>query len=137
MSMSKNTIYTLIIVVCFIGAGVLAYTFIFSSGGSQISDDEMTWVKCNNPACGAEYEMGKRKYYEDVEEKAQANPMAMTSPPLTCEKCGKNSIYRAIKCENCGNVFIEGISGANDLSDRCPKCKHSAIEDSRKARLAE
>ncbi len=135
--MSKNTIYILIIIVCFIGAGVLAYTFIFSSGGPQISDDEMTWVKCNNPACGAEYEMGKRKYYEEAQEKANANPIAMTTPALTCEKCGKNSIYRAIKCENCGNVFIEGISGAADLSDRCPKCKQSATEESRKRTLAE
>ena len=135
--MNKKTIQILIIIVCFIVAGVLAYTFIFSSGGPQISSDVMTWVKCNNPACGAEYEMGKRKYYEDVEEKARANPLAPTAPPLTCQKCGKNSIYHAIKCENCGNVFIEGISGASELSDRCPKCKHSAIEDSRKARLGE
>ena len=104
--MSKNTINILIIAVCFIGAGVLAYTFMFSKGGPQISDDEMTWVKCNNPACGAAYEMGKRKYYEEVEEKAQANPMAMTTPPLTCEKCGKNSVYRAIKCENCGKEEV-------------------------------
>lgn len=135
--MSKNTIQILIIVVCFIVAGLLAYKFIFSSGGSQISDDEMTWVKCNNPACGAEYEMGLKKYYDEVQEKASANPLAMSTPALTCQKCSKNSVYRAIKCENCGNVFIEGISGANDLPDRCPKCKHSAIEDSRKARLGE
>jgi hypothetical protein len=138
MDMSKNTIYLIVIVVCFILAGILAYTFIFSSDGLQISDDEMIWVKCNNPACNAEYETGKRKYYEEVRERAKANPLVMTSPALTCEKCGKNSIYLAHKCQNpdCGHVFIDGISGSGDLSDRCPKCKQSATEETRKARLA-
>ena len=137
--MSKNTIYILIIVACFIGAGVLAYTYIFSSGGSQISDDKMTWVKCNNPSCNAVYEMSSKKYYDEVQERASANPLVLSNPALTCQKCGKNSIYRAEKCQNpaCGEIFIEGISGTNKLSDTCPKCGQSATEESRKARLAE
>ena len=137
--MSKNTVCIIIIVVCFIAAGVLAYKYIFTSGDSQISADKMTWVKCNNPACNATYEMSLRKYIDEVKERASANPMAMTNPPLTCEKCGKDSVYLAVKCENpdCGHVFIEGISGASDLRDRCPKCKQSATEESRKRTLAE
>ena len=136
--MSKNTVCIIIIVVCFIAAGVLAYKYIFTSGDSQISADKMTWVKCNNPACNATYEMSLKKYFKDVEER-NTNPMAMTTTSLTCEKCGKDSVYRAVKCENpdCGHVFIEGISGTNDLPDRCPKCKQSATEESRKRTLAE
>lgn len=137
--MSKNTTYMIIIVVCFLATGLLAYKFIFSSGGPQISEDKMTWVKCNNPACNAVYEMGLRKYLDKSQEIANANPMMMTTPALTCEKCSKNSVYKACKCQNpdCGHVFIEGSSGPNEHPDRCPKCKQSATEESRKARLAE
>jgi len=136
--MSKNTIYIIIIVVCFLAAAVVAYKFIFSSDGMGISDDKMTWVKCNNPACKAEYEMGEKTYYEEV--KKRINPLMMAQTPgIKCQKCGKESVYKALKCQNpaCGIVFIEGISGANDLPDRCPACKQSATEESRKKTLAE
>jgi predicted RNA-binding Zn-ribbon protein involved in translation (DUF1610 family) len=138
MRMSKNTIYIIVIVICFLATGLLAYKFIFSSGGSQIPAGEMTWVKCNNPACNAEYEMSLKKYVDETQEIAKANPMLMTNPALTCEKCGKSSVYRAEKCQNptCGEVFIRGIV-PNALEDTCPKCGQSAIEESRKARLAE
>lgn len=136
--MSKNTTYIIIIVVCFLATGLLAYKFIFSSGGPQISDDKMTWVKCNNPACNAVYEMSLKKYFEEAQKIANANPMLMTNPALTCEKCGKNSVYRAEKCQNpdCGEIFIRGIV-PNASEDTCPKCGQSAILESRKARLAE
>jgi ribosomal protein L37E len=136
--MSKNTIYIVIIVVCFIITGILAYTFIFSSKGSQISDDEMTWVKCNNSTCGDCYEMGLKEYHDEVQERANANPMAIVTPAITCRKCGKNSVYQAEKCQNpeCGEVFIRGIV-PQALEDTCPKCGYSSIAESRKARLAE
>jgi len=136
--MSKNTIYIIVIVVCFIITGILAYTFIFSSGGPQISDDEMTWVKCNNPACNAVYEMSLKKYFDEANERAGANPMAMTTPAITCRECGKNSVYQAEKCQNpeCGEIFIRGIV-PQALEDTCPKCGYSATAESRKARLAE
>lgn len=134
--MSKNTIYIIVIVICFIVAGVLGYTYIFSSGGSDIPAGAMVWVKCNNPACNTSYEMSKRKYYDEAQERASANPLAMSTPALTCEKCGKNSIYLADKCPYCGEIFIRGIV-PNALEDTCPKCGKSAIAESRKARLAE
>ena len=132
----KKPIMIGVIVVCLVGAGL--YTFARRGGGgggiSSIPESEMIWVKCNNPDCKAEYQMSKREYYE--EQKKLFNPVARTTPPLTCKECGKASLYKAVKCENCGYVFIEGISGQNDFSDRCPKCKHSATEDSRKRRLS-
>lgn len=136
--MSKNTIYIVIIVVCFIITGILAYTFIFPSNGSQISDDEMTLVKCSNPACEAFNEMGLKKYHDEVRERANANPLAITTPALTCPKCGKNSIYQATKCQKpeCGEVFVRGVV-PQALEDTCPKCGYSATAESRKARLAE
>ena len=135
--MSKNTTYIIVIVVCFLAAGVVGFKFIFSSGGSGISDDEQYLVKCNNPACEAEYQIGQKTYHDHINERL--NPLVMSvTPAITCEKCGKDSVYRAEKCQNpeCGLTFIRGIV-PNDLEDRCPDCKHSATEDSRKKRLAE
>lgn len=105
-----------------------------SGGGIEgISPEEMIWAKCNNPACKAEYQTSKKGYFKYVEE--HANPMAPSAPPMVCEKCGEQSVFRAEKCMNpdCGIVFFRG-SVPNDFPDRCPKCKQSATEESRKAR---
>ncbi len=136
----KNTIYAIVIVVCFIGTGLLAYKYIFTSGSSggigSIPEADMIWAKCNNPDCKAEYQMGLKAYFKYMEE--HANPMAPTAPALICTKCSEKSAYRAQKCENpdCGIVFIEGSSGPATFADRCPKCKQSATEESRKRRKA-
>ena len=82
----------------FLAAVVVAYKFIFSSSGSMgISDDEMTWVKCNNPECKADYEIPLNTYLEEV--KKRTNPFMMTQTPgIMCEKCSKVSVYRIVKC---------------------------------------
>jgi len=108
-----------------------------SGGIDGIPEGEMIWAKCNNPACKAEYQMGLKAYFKYMEE--HANPMAPTAPPLICKECSEPSAYRAEKCENpdCGIVFIQGSSGPGDFADRCPQCKQSATEESRKRRKAE
>jgi hypothetical protein len=132
----KKPIMIGVIVVCLVVAGLITFARRGGGGGSinSIPEGDMTWVKCNNPDCKAEYQMSKREFYK--QQKERFNPMARTAPPLVCKECGKDSLYMAIKCQNCGAVFIEGISGQNDFSDRCPVCKHSATEDSRKSRLS-
>jgi DNA-directed RNA polymerase subunit M/transcription elongation factor TFIIS len=133
----KNTIYAIVIAACILVAVVV---FVKTrSGGSagldSISDTEQVWMKCRS--CNASYEMSRKQYYKDINEKATANATAMMfTPPLTCQKCQKNSAFLAEKCPNCGEVFISG-SIPNDFPDRCPKCKHSKTEDSRKARLGQ
>ncbi|MHC4436630.1 MAG: hypothetical protein ACYS3S_04670 [Planctomycetota bacterium] len=133
----KKPIMIGVIVFCLIIAGLI--TFARRGGGSggiaDIPDDKMTWVKCNNPSCKAEYEMGERQFFEGM--KGRFNPMARTAPALTCEKCSKDSLFRAEKCVNpaCGVVFFRD-SVPNEIFDRCPKCKQSATEESRKKRLA-
>ncbi len=110
-----------------------------SGGGiGSLSDSEKKWVKCNNPECKAEYEMGNKTYHEECQANVNPNPMATTATALTCKKCDKRSVYGAFKCPDpdCGTVFIEGISGADDHADRCPDCDKSEIEESRKRRLA-
>ena len=136
----KKPVMIGVIVVCLGLAGLV--TFMRNSGGGGgidgLSDDEMRWVKCNNPACKAEYEMGTKQYYKDIEANMNPNPMATSAPALTCKECGKRSLYGAFKCTNpdCGTVFIEGISGQGDHPDRCPDCGKSETEESRKRRLS-
>lgn len=134
----KNTIYAIIIAACILVA-VVVFVKTRSGGGStgidSISDTEQVWVKCKS--CNAAYEMSKRQYHKDINEKMQANATAMIlTPPLTCQKCSKNMVFLAEKCLTCNEVFFVG-SIPNDYPDRCPKCKHSKTEDLRKARLAE
>ena len=132
----KKPIMIGVIVVCIIVAGLITFARRGGGGGiDAIPDDKMTWVKCSNKDCNAEYEMSEKAYFKAMEERF--NPMARTSPPLTCEKCGKDSVYRAVKCANpaCGAVFFRD-SVPNDHFDRCPECGQSETEEIRKKRLA-
>ena len=133
----KKLVMILIIVVCLGVAGAVFMGTGRGGGGTidDISDEKMTWVKCMNKSCNAEYEMGLKEYYKAIQS-ANANPMQAT-PALTCKECGQPRVYKAIKCQNsaCGMVFREG-SVPNDHPDRCPKCKQSATEEIRKARRA-
>jgi hypothetical protein len=131
----KKPIMIAIIVVC-LGVAI-AYTVMRSSGGGgtidDIPDDKMTWVKCGNPQCNAEYQMGEKAFHKAIRERV--DPRTPVTPALICEKCGKASVYRAYKCTNpeCGVVFFAN-SVPNDFTDRCPKCKHSETEAIREAR---
>ncbi len=131
----KKPIMIGVIVVCLAGAALI--TFIRRSGGDggieDIPEEQMTWIKCNNPNCKAEYEMGLKKYHEYIRE--NMNPMAMVAPPVVCPKCGEQSGLRAEKCQNpdCAIVFIRG-SVPNDFADRCPECGRSETEESRRRR---
>jgi predicted Zn-ribbon and HTH transcriptional regulator len=129
----KNLVYTGIIAVCLVVA-IVVFVMSRGGGGPEISDTEVTWVKCLK--CGESYEMPLKQYYEDVQAKSLANPTPMPmTPPLTCEKCAKEGIVKAVKCDKCGEVFREGTV-PNDFPDRCPKCKHSATEARREANKA-
>jgi predicted Zn-ribbon and HTH transcriptional regulator len=90
------------------------------------------WVKCNSPDCAAAYRISEQDYYQQIEERVKANPMALVTPALTCKRCGKESVYRAVQCEKCGHMFFYG--NPNDFNDRCPKCGYSKMENERKKR---
>ncbi|HUT31635.1 MAG TPA: hypothetical protein VMX13_17735 [Sedimentisphaerales bacterium] len=90
---------------------------------------EMTWVKCRNPRCNAEYEISKKDYFVYVEKNQDWRSAG--APALVCEICGEPSIYRAVKCEGCGFVFEMG-SVPLDYQDRCPRCKFSRLEHDKK-----
>lgn len=131
----KNAVYAVVIAVCILGA-VLVFMHRKSGGGGidKLDSSKMIWVKCVK--CNQSYEMSEKEYYKEQKDKVQANPTPMpVALPLTCQKCGQDGIRLAFKCANCGEVsFMNSVP--NDFPDRCPKCKHSATEDNRKANLA-
>ncbi|MHC4323934.1 MAG: hypothetical protein ACYSUX_06650 [Planctomycetota bacterium] len=134
----KKPIMIGVIIVCLVIAGLVTFARRGGSGSGieGIPDDEMTWVKCGNKSCNAEYEMGKKQYLKAMQERF--NPMARTAPPLTCETCGKESIFQAMKCANpaCGAIFFRD-SVPNDHFDRCTKCGQSETEEIRERRKRE
>jgi phage FluMu protein Com len=133
----KNIIYAIVIVICVLVAAVV---FVKTHSGhvngiDSIPESEKTWVKCVQ--CGAAYQMSEREYYRQIEDRMRAHPTPMTvTPRLTCAKCGKDGIVRAVRCEKCGEIFVQRSVPA-DFEDRCPKCGYSKTEAGRKARLAE
>ncbi len=131
----KNLIMVGVIVVCIVMIVAIIYGTRLRRSGTidDIPEGEMTWVKCANKDCGAEYQIGKKAYLKYVKEKL--DHMVMSTPPLICKKCGKPSVYRAEKCRKCGKVFFRGIV-RNDFADRCPDCGYSETEAIRKQKAA-
>ncbi len=102
-----------------------------STGGiKSIKGEDLMWVMCQNPNCKSAYQIDKKDYYTQIDEKMRANPMSIQTPALTCQKCGQNSVYRAVKRPKCGHMFFYGKRG--DFDDRCPECGFSKMEDERK-----
>lgn len=91
----------------------------------------MTWIKCRNPQCKAQYQITLKEYFEHAEGYLKEHPNSLVPPSLACEKCEKETAYRALKCEKCGLIFEAGWRGP-DYYDRCPKCKFSKVEEKRK-----
>ena len=126
----KKPIMIAVIVICF-GAAA-AITFRGRGGGSEVPSDATVWLKCANRECGDTREMNAREYHKYMRENMSGDLEG--DPAMTCEKCGKQSVFEAVKCinESCGYIFFKNEAGPRDYADRCPKCKVSAFEESRK-----
>ena len=133
----KNGVYIAVIVVSVALAGFIFHlTHSTSPGGIEsLRRGELIWVKCNNPDCDEAYQIDKKDYFLQIEERIRIHTMPLQTPPLVCEKCGKESVFRAEKCEKCGKIFFSGAV-PNDFSDRCPDCGYSKTEAIREARKA-
>ena len=136
----KKPIMIGVSVACLVLAGVITYkTRSGSSGGIEsIKRGQMIWVKCNNPNCGAKYQIDRRDYLEYLQEylekltRQHPSSMGILVPPLVCKACEEESVYKAVKCEKCGTVFFPGDADSR-FEDKCPECGHSKIEQMKKA----
>jgi len=130
----KKKILIGVIVVCLVAACVIFWRTRSGAeigGAASLKRGKLIWVKCNNPDCGAEYQIDRKDYFQQIEEKQQSHAASLVAPPLECKECGKASLYRAVKCEKCGKIFFfESVP--NDYGDRCPNCGYSKIEEDRK-----
>lgn len=101
----------------------------FSDNPRKIPDFEgrSIWVKCTEGQCGATYQMELNQYFEELKTK-QKTWAGFGTPGLTCEKCGNDSAYRAIKCEKCGTIFRR-VAGRGTFADRCPECGFSKTQE--------
>ncbi len=126
----KKVLMIVLVVVFLAAAGIITWKT-RSGGGSALRGSTLIWVKCNNPDCGAEYQITQKEYLELI--KGNAIPGIANIPAMTCQKCGEKSAFTAIKCEKCDTVFIRGtVEGPYE--DKCPKCGYSKMEERRKGR---
>jgi predicted RNA-binding Zn-ribbon protein involved in translation (DUF1610 family) len=127
----KKPIMIGVVVACLVLAGIITYaTRSKEAGGiASIKRGKMTWLKCRNPDCEHEYQMDLKDYF--IYMKEHQDPMSLAVPAIVCPECGEESVYRAEKCEKCGLTFEMGTV-PNDFADKCPECKYSKIEESRK-----
>lgn len=127
----KKPIMVGVIVACLILAVVVTVKTQTDDGGIPTDwDEQLEWAKCRKPDCEAEYEINKKYYYEYIKE----NRVGLSVPPLPCEQCGEDTLYKAFKCTNpdCELIFEAGSMGMADREDRCPKCKRSESEEAAK-----
>lgn len=105
-------------------AGFITFSTI-SKKGSGLNElkGQTVLCKCRNPECNHTFTMDMKDYYEYLRD----NP---GEKALSCPKCGQKTVYEAIKCEKCGNVFFIDRS-KRDFFDRCPKCGFSKEEKQR------
>jgi ribosomal protein L37E len=121
-----------VIVGCLVLAAVI--TFTMRSGNANLVADlkgKTVWLKCNNPNCGAVYQIPAIDYAVAIEKKQTDDVSVILG--LKCQKCGEDSAFRVEKCEKCGNVFPFSAGAFGDFADRCPSCGFSKTEQMRQS----
>ena len=65
----KKTVMLGVVIACLAIAGVVTYSrYSGGEGGiDSIAEEDMIWVKCNNPACKAEYQVGMKGYFQYIQ----------------------------------------------------------------------
>ena len=97
-------------------------------------------VEQQNPELAQKY----RAAMENPQEMFTMDMMMMATPtwgtypnyPYQCPECSKDSMFNAIVCRKCQNVFKQHDEKGQS-SDKCPKCGYSRKEERDKERKAE
>jgi len=94
--MVKKILVSIVCIASLAVLGLVGYgIFKSESGLDSINPADMMWVKCR--VCGVDYEISVKSYYGFQE----ANKQKMAIQPMTCDKCGKDGVYKAVKYEEC------------------------------------
>lgn len=126
MDMNDKKKAILVVVVIVLAAGIFFFTSSPENDGIQSIDaGEMITLMCRNEKCGHVFDMEKRDYYTKVEEVRRPNDFGW--PKIECPECGRKTIDRAVRCQNCDKVFFM-YAVLNDFPDRCPYCGFSPSE---------
>jgi predicted RNA-binding Zn-ribbon protein involved in translation (DUF1610 family) len=122
---AKKTLLIVVAVACLAAAGIVTYKTM--GGGTTAGQPAAgkTWVKCNNPKCGDEYQISAKEYTDFVMKNGGPRQFMMSGAvPMKCPKCNEDSVFKAMKCEKCGKVFFPGTV-ENKPEDTCPGCGYS------------
>jgi DNA-directed RNA polymerase subunit M/transcription elongation factor TFIIS len=125
----KKWVMLVIIIGCLAVSGIIFFNNYSSHDVYDTMEGRSIWMLCCNSKCGAAFEISEKDYYQF--QKENNNPASLSSAPMMCDKCKEMSAFAAEKCPKCGNVFLPN-SFPGDFADRCPKCKYSQTQESRK-----
>lgn len=89
--MDRRKIMIVISLTCLVAAGMMFFKTHEKKSGLSSMKGQTVWVKCNNPDCGAVYEMDAVEFYNYINE--HQGPNLLVPPALPCKECGKESVY--------------------------------------------
>lgn len=97
-------------------------------------------VICVNSSCGSIYTADRQEVSNKLMEQQRIIPLKHEDsnagtglipkrkiPTFICSKCGEKSAQTALKCGNCGKVFLPDYTSMH--YDKCPTCCHQEIRD--------
>jgi hypothetical protein len=101
--------------------GIIGLASYYAVTRSKSDDEEgrgyTAILMCTNPAC-------KTKPFPQ-------RIVAGRRPPYKCKYCGKKTAYRAVRCDNCGEVFpyvVREVATEHGLEEvaisECPECRY-------------
>ncbi len=115
-----STLKSIVLIIILLGAiGVASY---FTVKRTKPDEEQLGYtaiLMCTNPRC--------KKVFE-------GKIIAGRPPPFRCKYCGKMSAYRAVRCQNCGEIFAK-IEGGDQTSPdyeegalECPECGYDKFD---------
>jgi DNA-directed RNA polymerase subunit RPC12/RpoP len=107
--LSQRPLGAILAIVLFVGA-VSALVYRVTSTRRQKTFYSTTTMICTNPECGKIFQ--QRLVTRDV------------FPKLRCPHCKLETAFRAVQCQNCGEIFgLDPARKPDPVTDlRCPRC---------------
>ena len=78
-------------------------------------------VLCTNEDCGKDFMADRKKVRQHLVDTGRA---AIGAIVIVCPECGQESGLPALKCGECGEVFLPDYR-SDEPPDTCPNCGHS------------